>query len=38
MTIKFWSTSNALDRKKIISASIVNSSIKIKIAIITKNN
>ena len=38
MAIKFWSTSNVIDRKKMISASIVNSSINIKIAIIIENN
>ena len=38
MAIKFWSTANVNDRKKMISAPIVNSSINIKIAIITENN
>ena len=38
MAIKFYSTSNVNDRKKMISAPILNSPINIKIAIKIENN
>ena len=38
MVIKFKSTANVKDRKKMIPTPIVNSSINIKIAIIIENN
>ena len=38
MAIKFWSTANVNNKKKMISAPTVNSCINIKIAIIIENN
>ena len=38
MAIKFWSMANVNNRKKMIPAPILNSSINIKIAITIENN